>query len=310
MANAYAALFPGQGSQHVGMGLELAEAYPAARQAFERADEALGFALSRTCWEGPEEELRRTENAQPAILVHGYAAWSVVEGALAGRVRFGAGHSLGEFTAYTAAGSLRFEDAVRLVRRRGELMAASRAGTMSAVVGLEAGVVEEICARVSGAGGVVVAANYNSPQQIVISGEIGAVGRAGELAKEAGAKRVQPLPVSGAFHSPLMADAEAGLRGALEAVEFLNPEFPVVSNVTAEPVLDADTARHTLVRQLTAPVRWTEGVQRMVREGIDNFVELGPGKVLTGLLRRIDRSLAGAEIGKPEDVVRFSEGAG
>jgi [acyl-carrier-protein] S-malonyltransferase len=310
VAKACAALFPGQGSQHVGMGLELAEAYPAAREVFERADEALGFALSRTCWEGPEEELRATENAQPAILVHAYAAWSVVEGVLARRVRFGAGHSLGEFTAYTAAGSLRFEDAVRLVRRRGELMAASRAGTMSAVVGLEPAVVEELCVRVGGTGGVVVAANYNSPQQIVISGEVAAVERAGELAKQAGAKRVQPLPVSGAFHSPLMADAEAGLREALEAVEFQDPEFPVVSNVTAEPVFDAETARNTLVRQLTAPVRWTEGVQRMAREGVGDFVELGPGKVLTGLLRRIDRSLAGVEIGKPGDVVRFSEGAG
>ncbi len=303
-----AALFPGQGSQHVGMGLELAEAYPAAREVFQQADEALGFALSRLCWEGPEEELRRTENAQPAILVHGFAAWTVVKGDLAERIRFSAGHSLGEFTAYTAAGSLRFEDAVRLVRRRGELMAASRAGTMSAVVGLEASEIEEICARVSGEGKVVVAANYNSPQQIVISGEVEGVERAAELAKQAGAKMVRPLPVSGAFHSPLMADAEAGLREALEAVEFKDPGFIVVSNVTAEPVSDAGTARSTLVRQLTAPVRWTEGIQRIAREGIGDFVELGPGKVLTGLLRRIDSSLAGAEIGKPEDVERFSEG--
>ncbi len=305
----FAALFPGQGSQQVGMGLELAEVYPAAREVFLQADEALGVELSKLCWEGPEEELRQTENAQPAILVHGYAAWTVVKDDLAGRVRFGAGHSLGEFTAYTAAGSLRFEDAVRLVRRRGELMAASRAGTMSAVVGLEPGDVEGICARVSEEGAVVVAANYNSPQQTVISGEVAAVERVGELAKEAGAKLVQPLPVSGAFHSPLMSDAEAGLREALEAVEFRDPEFPVVSNVTAEPVSDADTARSTLVRhQLTAPVRWTEGVQRIAREGVGDFVELGPGKVLTGLLRRIDRSLAGAEIGKPEDVERFSQG--
>ncbi|MGD2216789.1 MAG: ACP S-malonyltransferase [Gemmatimonadales bacterium] len=308
VTNAYAVLFPGQGSQHVGMGLELAEVYPAARQIFQRADEALGFTLSRLCWEGPEEELKQTENAQPAILVHGFAAWSVVSGDLGGRVRFGAGHSLGEFTAYTAAGSLRFEDAVRLVRRRGELMAASRAGTMSAIVGLGATDVEAICGRVSGEGKLVVAANYNSPQQIVISGEVEAVERVAELAEQAGAKMVRPLPVSGAFHSPLMADAEAGLREALEAVEFEDPEFPIVSNVTAEPVSDADTARNTLVRQLTAPVRWSEGVQRIAREGIGDFVELGPGKVLTGLLRRIDRSLAGAEIGRPEDFERFSEG--
>lgn len=310
MANGYAALFPGQGSQHVAMGLELAEAYPAALEIFHQADEALGFALSKLCWEGPEEELKQTENAQPALLVHAFAVWSVVKGGLAGRVRFGAGHSLGEFTAYAAAGSLRFEDAVRVVRRRGELMAASRAGTMTAVVGLGPGVVEEICARASGEGHVVVAANYNSPQQTVISGDVAAVERAGEFAREAGAKMVQPLPVSGAFHSPLMADAEAGLREAVEAVEFRDPEFPVVSNVTAEPVSDADTARNTLVRQLTAPVRWAEGVERIRGEGIVDFVELGPGKVLTGLLRRIDRSLAGAAIGKPEDVERFTEGKG
>lgn len=303
-----AALFPGQGSQHVGMGLELAEAYPAAREIFQQADAALGISLSRVCWEGPEEELKQTENAQPAILVHGFAAWTVVKDAVAGRVRFAAGHSLGEFTAFTAAGSLRLEDAVRLVRRRGELMAAARAGTMSAVVGLDSAAVEDICARVSGEDGVVVAANYNSPEQIVISGEVEAVQRAAELAKEAGAKMVRALPVSGAFHSPLMADAERGLREALEAVEFSDPAFPIVSNVTAEPVSDADTARSNLVRQLTAPVRWTEGVQRMAREGIGEFVELGPGKVLTGLLRRIDRSLAGAEVGKPEDVRRFNEG--
>lgn len=307
VAKAYAALFPGQGSQAVGMGLELAEVYPAAREIFQQADEALGFALSRLCWEGPEDELKQTQNAQPAILVHGYAAWTVVKDNLAGRVRFAAGHSLGEFTAYTAAGSLRFEDAVRLVRRRGELMAASRAGTMAAVVGLESGDVEAVCARVGEDGGVVVAANYNSPQQTVISGEVDAVRRAGELAKEAGAKLVQPLPVSGAFHSPLMNDAEAGLHEVLEAVEFRDSEFPIVSNVTAEPVSDADTARGNLVRQLTAPVRWTEGVQRMAREGIGDFVELGPGKVLTGLLRRIDRSLVGVEIGKPEEVERFSK---
>lgn len=303
-----AALFPGQGSQHVGMGLELAEAYPAARAIFQQADAALGISLSRVCWEGPEEELKQTENAQPAILVHGFAAWTVVKDAVAGRVRFAAGHSLGEFTAFTAAGSLRLEDAVRLVRRRGELMAAARAGTMSAVVGLDSAAVEDICARVSGEDGVVVAANYNSPEQIVISGEVEAVQRAAELAKEAGAKMVRALPVSGAFHSPLMADAERGLREALEAVEFSDPAFPIVSNVTAEPVSDADTARSNLVRQLTAPVRWTEGVQRMAREGIGEFVELGPGKVLTGLLRRIDRSLAGAEVGKPGDVRRFNEG--
>ncbi len=302
-----AALFPGQGSQHVGMGIELAEAFPVARQVFQSADEVLGLPLSRVCWEGPEDELKQTQNAQPAILVHSYAAWSVVSDALSGHVRYAAGHSLGEFTAYAAAGSLSFEDAVRLVRRRGALMAAAREGTMAAVVGLGPEVVEEICERVSADGGVVVAANYNAPQQIVVSGEVAAVERASVLAKEAGAKMVRPLAVSGAFHSPLMADAEAGLREALEAVAFEDPAFPIVSNVSAEPVTDARTARTALVSQLTSPVRWTQSVMRIADEGTTSFAELGPGKVLTGLLRRIDKQLEGQEIGTPQDVERLRE---
>jgi [acyl-carrier-protein] S-malonyltransferase len=304
----FAALFPGQGSQNVGMGAQLVQAFPEAAAIFERADQTLGFPLSTLCWEGPEEELRQTHNAQPAILVHSYAAWTVVKDDLLGSLRFAAGHSLGEFTAYTAAGSLDFEDAVRLVRRRGELMAEARAGTMSAVVGLDAEAVENICAEASGDAGVVVAANYNSPQQVVISGDVDAVAKAGELAKRAGAKMVQPLAVSGAFHSPLMADAESGLSEALEKVTFQDPEFPIVSNVTAGPIEDAGNARQALVRQLTAPVRWTQSVTYMAGEGVTSFVELGPGKVLTGLLRRIDRKLAGVEIGIPEHLDRLREG--
>ncbi len=297
-----AVLFPGQGSQYVGMGAELAQAFPAARGAFERADEALGFRLSALCWEGPEGDLKQTQNAQPAILVHSFAVWTVVEEALAQRVKYAAGHSLGEFTAYAAADSLEFEDAVRLVRRRGELMADARAGTMAAVVGLEPAAVEAICEQASGDGGIVVAANYNSLQQIVISGDVEAVARAGELAKQAGAKMVRPLSVSGAFHSPLMADAEAGLREELARVNFRAPRFPVVCNATAEPVTDADTARDTLVRQLTAPVRWTDGIQRIAAAGIGRFAELGPGKVLTGLLRRIDPGLEGFSVALPDEV--------
>jgi len=303
-----AAVFPGQGSQYVGMGKDLAEAFPRARETFGLADEVLGFSLSRICWEGPEEELTRTQNAQPAILVHSYAAWSILQDDISTRVKYTAGHSLGEFSAYAAAGSLDFEDAVRLVRRRGELMAEAGAGTMSAVVGLDPGVVEGICEDVRNEGGIVVAANYNSPQQLVISGEADAVESAGARAKEAGAKMVQPLAVSGAFHSPLMADAESGLQGELDNLTFTDPKFPIVSNVTAQPVADADTARRTLVSQLTSPVRWTQDVQRIAEEGVVNFVEIGPGKVLTGLLRRIDRDLSGVEVGKPEDVERFREG--
>jgi [acyl-carrier-protein] S-malonyltransferase len=290
------------------MGAELAESSLEARELFQRADDVLGFSLSRICWEGPEQELRQTENAQPAILIHAFAAWSAAREAVGDSVRFAAGHSLGEFTAYAAAGSLAFEDAVRLVRRRGQLMAEAREGTMSAVVGLDASSIEDVCDRVRDDGGVVVAANYNSPQQIVISGDVEAVSKAGELAKQAGAKMVKPLSVSGAFHSPLMADAEAGLRDALESVAFSDPEFPIVANANAQPISDAEAARSTLVRQLTAPVRWTESVQVIAESGVDEFVEFGPGKVLTGLLRRIDKRLQGTEIGKPEDVKRFSEG--
>lgn len=300
-----AVLFPGQGSQHTGMGLELAEAFPAAREVFRTADDVLGFALSELCWKGPEEELRRTENAQPAILVHSLAAWAVTREHLASRVRLAAGHSLGEFSAYAAAGALEIPDAVRLVRRRGELMAAARAGTMSAIVGLEPHAVEEICEKVEASGGTVVAANFNSPVQIVISGEAAAVEQARELAKAAGARMVKPLPVSGAFHSPLMADAEAGLRAELDGVPFRDPKFPVVANATAEPVREAAAARSSLVRQLTAPVRWTQSILRIADEGVDQFVELGPGKVLTGLLRRIDSGLRGCEVGRPEDVERL-----
>lgn len=303
-----AALFPGQGSQHVGMGKELAAAFPAAREIFERADEALSFPLSKLCWEGPEEQLLETQSAQPAILVHSIAAWTVVDPAITARVQFAAGHSLGEFTAYTAAGSLAFEEAVRLVRRRGELMAASRAGTMAAIVGLDASAVERICERVRAGGSVVVAANYNAPNQIVVSGEIEAVARVSDLARQEGAKMARPLAVSGAFHSPLMAEAESGLRRALEAASFRDPGFAVVSNATAEPVTDATTARATLVRQLTAPVRWTEGIERIAGQGVRRFVEFGPGKVLTGLLRRIGSDLEGVEVGTPEGVERFSRG--
>ncbi len=283
----------------------MAEAFPAAREVFRTADEVLGFPLSELCWKGPEEELRQTENAQPAILVHSLAAWAVTRGRLASRVRHAAGHSLGEFSAYAAAGALALPDAVRLVRRRGELMAAARAGTMSAIVGLEPDAVEEICDQVAASGGTVVAANFNSPVQIVISGEAAAVGEASKLAKAAGARMVKPLPVGGAFHSPLMAEAEAGLHAELDRVPFRDPEFPIVANATAEPVREAAVARISLVRQLTAPVRWTQSILRIAETGVDQFVELGPGKVLTGLLRRIDPGLRGSEVGGPEDVERL-----
>lgn len=299
-----ALLFPGQGSQFVGMGRELAERFPAAREAFDEADAVLGFALTRLMWEGPEDELTATRNAQPAILAHSIAALRVV-GERLGAADYGAGHSLGEFSAHVAAGTLSFADALRTVRRRGELMFESgqkRPGTMAAILGLEDGEVERVCREASQAEAVVVPANYNAPSQVVISGDVPAVERAMELAKAAGAKRAIRLNVSGAFHSPLMGVAEEGLRAQLEGVSMREPRFPVISNVTAEPVRDAATARSLLVRQLTSPVRWTSSMRALVDAGVDGFVELGPGNVLTGLLRRVSRDVQAQTIGTAAEV--------
>jgi [acyl-carrier-protein] S-malonyltransferase len=290
-----ALLFPGQGSQAVGMGRDLAERFPAARAVFEEADDALGFALSALCWEGPAEELTLTVNAQPALLTHSAAVWAVLKDAELDVVA-AAGHSLGEFSAYHAAGSMSFADAVRTVRRRGELMlesGAARPGTMAAVLGLDDEVVEGVCREASDDDAVVVPANFNSPGQVVVSGDRAAVERVGPLLVSAGAKKVQPLAVSGAFHSPLMRVAEEGLRTRLAGIGFGDPAFPVVSNVTASPVTDADEARRLLVEQLTAPVRWTESVRTMLQMGAERFLEIGPGKVLSGMLKRIDRAAEG-----------------
>lgn len=302
-----ALLFPGQGSQTVGMGRDLATRFPLARQTFEEADDALELSLSRIMWEGPEDELTATLNAQPAILTHSVAVFRVLQGALPG-VAFGAGHSLGEFSAYVAAGSLGFADAVRTVRRRGELMFRSgteRPGTMAAVLGLDDEALERACREASEQGGAVVPANYNSPGQLVISGDVPAVERAMELARAAGAKRAIRLNVSGAFHSPLMRVAEEGLREQLEGVAIGTPAFPVVSNVTAEPVSDADTARRLLVEQLTSPVRWTESMRTIRGAGVGRFLELGPGTVLSGLVRRIDREAEARAVGTADEVEAF-----
>ena len=294
---------PGQGSQFVGMGLDLADGRSLAAQAFEEANDVLGFDLRKICWEGPEETLTRTENAQPAILLHSYAVWVCLPEAVRERVTIGAGHSLGEFSAYLAAGSLDFADALRLVRRRGELMGRAgtvRTGTMAAVIGLDPESVREVCESVRD--GTVVPANYNAPGQIVISGDVEAVGLARERALEAGAKRAVPLNVSGAFHSPLMAEAREGLALALEGFSVRDPSFPVVANVAATPVAEADSARALLVEQLTSPVRWVECVESMSATRPDAWIEVGPGKVLTGLMRRIDRGISVRAIGGPEDL--------
>lgn len=283
-------LFPGQGSQKPGMAKDLAEQFPAARAVFDAADAALGAPLSTLCFDGPADELTRTHNAQPALLTHGAAVWAVVKDAAASHVAAAAGHSLGEFSAYHAAGALSLADAVRLVRRRGELMyetGVQRPGAMAAILGELQRPIDEVCAEASSAG-VVVPANYNALEQVVISGEVAGVERGMELAKEAGAKRAVRLQVSGAFHSPLMQPAQAGLGEALRAARWNAPAWPVYSNVTAQPISDAATASDLLLQQLTSPVRWVQVIQAMAAAYPDGtFVEMGPGNVLTGLLKRL-----------------------
>ena len=305
-----ALLCPGQGAQKVGMGKDLAEAFPGARDVFAAVDEALGAPLSRIMWDGPAEELTLTHNAQPAILAHTLAAFAVVRSVL--QPVIGAGHSLGEYSAYAAAGALQVADAARLVRRRGELMydaGLSRPGTMAAVVGMSTAEVTAACLEACGDDGLVVAANLNAADQTVISGDPVAVERAGNLLREAGAKRVRPLEVSGAFHSPLMAPAEQGLLAELAAVTLADPAFPIVANATAEPVRDAETARRLLGAQLTAPVRWVGSMERAVADagaGV-TFVEVGPGTVLSGLLRRIAGGVPAVALGTVDQLTNFLE---
>ena len=296
--------FPGQGSQGVGMGALLADAFPEARDVFHEADDSLGFELSRLCWEGPEDELRSTENAQPALLVHGVACARVlVSGGI--QPAAAAGHSLGEFTAHVAAGSLSFSDALKLVRVRGEAMARAgdeRPGTMAAVIGLEKAEVERLCAEAREDGETLVPANYNSPGQIVISGSIEAVRRAVVEAKKRGARMAVELQVSGAFHSPLMAPAVAPLAEALDKVEVRRAGIPVVSNVDAQPVTEPDAIRERLIEQVTGAVRWTDCVLALRDLGVRRLIEPGPGHVLTGLVKRIDRSLEGRVAGTAKQV--------
>jgi len=299
-------LFPGQGSQKPGMAKDLVDALPAARDAFATVDRALGEPLSTLCFDGPAETLTLTHNAQPALLAHGAAVWAAVKDRIASHVRAAAGHSLGEFTAYHAAGSLDAADAARLVRRRGELMLQSgeqRPGTMAAILGDVDGGIEAVCARASADGGCVVPANYNSPGQVVISGEVAAVERAMELAKAAGAKRAIRLNVSGAFHSPLMEVAREGLAAAIDAADFRDPGFPVYANVSGEPVRSAADARRLLLEQLTAPVRWTRLIERVAADYPDAlYVEMGPGNVLTGLVKKIAPTVQTATCGTVAEV--------
>lgn len=293
----------------MGMGRDLAERFPEARAVFEEADDALGLALSRLAWSGPEEELTATRNAQPAILTHSVAVLRVVRERL-GDAAMAAGHSLGEFTAYVAAGALSFEAGVRAVRRRGELMYEAglrRPGTMAAVLGLADDDVEAACRDASTADSVCVPANFNAPAQVVISGDVAAVARGMERARQGGAKRVVPLNVSGAFHSPLMVEAEDGLRAYLDQAGLDAPAFPVVSNVTALPVETAEEAQRLLVQQLTSPVRWAASMRSMVEAGVGRFLELGPGNVLAGLMRRIERDVEVTPLGTADQLTSYLE---
>jgi [acyl-carrier-protein] S-malonyltransferase len=296
-------LFPGQGSQYVGMGQDLYEAYPEARAIFDQADDILGLALSELCFNGPEERLSDTINTQPAIFATSVALLKALTSNKLPVPGFVAGHSLGEYSALLAAGAMDFVSGLQLVRERGRLMkeAGQRSpGGMAAVLGLETEVVDQVCRQArEETGGVIQVANYNSPGQIVISGDFRTRDVAVELAQAEGAKKVVPLAVSIAAHSPLMRCIADEFRQAVEAVEFRSPAVPVVANVSATPLEGVDAIREELVQQLTSPVRWVESVQYMIGQGVAEFVEIGPKDVLTKLMRRIDRSVQAMSV---EDV--------
>jgi [acyl-carrier-protein] S-malonyltransferase len=296
-------LFPGQGSQYVGMGQELARQYEEARRVFREADQALGFELSRICFEGPEEDLKRTENQQPALLTVSIAAYRVLE-AQGYRPALVAGHSLGEYSALVAAASLRFADAVRLVRKRGQYMQKAvpeGVGAMAAILKLPEGALEEVLAKAA-QGEVVSAANLNSPEQVVIAGNVKAVERAMQLAREYGAKRAIALPVSAPFHCSLMQPAQQQLGPHLETTEFADLAIPLINNWQASEITTGSEARRGLFEQIPNPVRWTDSVRLMKKNGIARFVEVGPGTVLIGLCRAIDPALQGVKFGEPADL--------
>jgi [acyl-carrier-protein] S-malonyltransferase len=297
-------VFPGQGAQYVGMGREVADMYEEARTVFAQADEALGFSLSRLCMEGDEAELRRTENTQPAILTTSIALLRTLQ-KHAIPVDYVAGHSLGEFSALVAAESLSFETAVKLVRIRGRLMeeaVPAGKGTMAAVLGMEETALAQICEAVTATGNPVDMANLNCPGQIVVSGTREGVEEACRRAKAAGARRAMMLEVSGPFHSRLMQPAAEKFRPCLAEAEIADAQVPVVANVTARPVQDAAAIRELLYRQVASPVRWEESVRWLLAQGVRTFVEIGPGSVLSGLIRKVDRSAQTLQVEKPADL--------
>lgn len=311
MTDKVALVFPGQGSQKVGMGRDWAESFSAAREVFDQADAALGGGLSDLCWEGPAETLQLTENTQPAILTTSVAILRAARERLPSAVVV-AGHSLGEYSALVAAGAIDFSDAVRLVRERGRLMqlaVPAGQGAMAAILGLEPAAVEQLAADASSSSGVCTAANYNAPEQTVIAGDRPAVEKAVELAKERGAKRAVLLPVSAPFHSPLMAPARSGLEPLLAETAFTDPSVPVVTNVDAAPVSEGSACREALGRQVDGPVRWVESVRRMSEEfGVGTFIEVGPGSVLSGLIRRIVPGVQVVSLSDPSGLEALAQG--
>ena len=305
-------LFPGQGAQIMGMGKDLYDAFPRARDVFQRANDQVDFDLTKLCFEGPDDRLSQTQFAQPAILATSLAFLEVVRNETrlqAARPLAAAGLSLGEYTALVFAGALRFEDAVKLVYRRGQAMAQAgekRKGSMLAVMGLTEEQINEVVAKAS-AKGVIAAANFNSPEQVVLSGEPEALSEADRIAKEMGARLTVEIKVSGAFHSPLMKPAADELTAALADVEIARPQTPVVSNVTADYVAHPDQIRELLIRQLTYPVRWSQSMQKLLADGVNGFYEIGPGRVLGGFMKRIDRKASVTSINTLDAVKALGE---
>ncbi|MBM3163248.1 MAG: ACP S-malonyltransferase [Chlorobi bacterium] len=294
-------VFPGQGSQYCGMGRDIFEAFPAAGEMMQKADDILGFSITGIMFNGSEEDLRQTRHTQPAIFLHSIVAASLLD---SNSIAMTAGHSLGEYSALCFAGAISFEDAIRIVARRGALMqnaGQQNPGTMAALIGMQDSAVDDLLAEAASAG-IVRAANFNSPGQIVISGEVSAVNKAVELAPSHGARMAKELVVSGAFHSPLMKPAEEELAAALEHVEIRDARIPVCMNAIARPVTSAAEIRKNLIMQLTSPVLWTQSVEAMVQLGVREFVEVGPQKVLQGLIRRIDKSVACSGVDTAEDI--------
>ncbi|SDX98611.1 ACP S-malonyltransferase [Thermoactinomyces sp. DSM 45892] len=304
-----ACLFPGQGSQKVGMGKEIAESFVEAKQVYREADEVLGYSLSGLCFEGPEDTLRLTEHTQPALLTTSLALYEVFRQSGI-RPDFVAGHSLGEYSALVVAGVLSLRDAVATVHKRGTFMeeaVPAGVGAMSAVLGCERDVLDEICSSVSVAGNIVEPANYNCPGQIVISGHADAVRAAGEKALEAGARKVVPLTVSGPFHSSLMAPASKRLADTLQAIEFQEAKVPVIANVSASPITQPAEIRESLIRQVAAPVLWEDTVRTLLDQGVDTFIEIGPGNVLSALVKKVNRRITMLPIQDPETLQKALE---